>query len=131
MANGPQVPSLFNETFYPDQLIAGPFPRVSDTVTITGGVKLDRGSLLGKVTSSGSYVLSTTTASDGSQIPSAILIEDCDVTGGDLPAGVYLSGEFNAGAVTLGTGWTLAAANAALRDVDIYLKSVMTAADPT
>jgi len=54
-----------------------------------------------------------------------------DASAGDVVGGVYLSGEFNENAITLGTGITLAAATAALRPLSIWIKSAIVASDPT
>lgn len=78
-----------------------------------------------------SYTIATAAATNGSQTPIAILVDDIDVTGGDARCGIYQMGEFNGNAVTLGAGITLAAAKAALALQNIYLKSPVTAADPT
>jgi hypothetical protein len=45
-----QAPGITAETYIPDQLIAGDLKLISDSVTITGGADLVRGSLLGAVT---------------------------------------------------------------------------------
>jgi hypothetical protein len=45
-----QAPGILAETYIPDQLIAGDLKLVSDSVTITGGADLVRGSLMGTVT---------------------------------------------------------------------------------
>jgi hypothetical protein len=78
---------------------------------------------------SGSYVLSASAATDGSQTPSAVLVDGVDTTGGALSAAIYESGEFNVNALTFGTGWTAATAEASLRAVSIYLKTPV-AGDP-
>jgi hypothetical protein len=78
---------------------------------------------------SGSYVLSAAAATDGSQTPSAILVDGVDTTGGALAAAIYESGEFNVNALIFGTGWTAVTAEAPLRAVSIYLKTPV-AGDP-
>jgi hypothetical protein len=77
------------------------------------------------------YKLSARAAADGSQVPVAILADAAAASGGDVTAGIYLSGEFNQRAVTLGAGMTAAAAKDHLRRSNIYLKSSQSAADPT
>jgi len=129
----PQTPGTFDATFLPDQLIAGPFQRVTGNVTLAGanGVLL-RGTVLGAVTASGKYIPAASAATDGSQNPLVILADTYDTTSGDVVgAGVYLTGEFNVNAVTLGTGLTAAAAKTALRPLSIFLKSAVSAADPS
>lgn len=57
--DNPQIPVVFNDSYVPDQLIAGPFQRVTANGTITGGANLARGTVLGQVT------LGTATATAG------------------------------------------------------------------
>ncbi|MDE1901513.1 MAG: head decoration protein [Alphaproteobacteria bacterium] len=83
------------------------------------------------VAGSGSYKMAVKTATDGSQIPCAILADDTDASGGDVIGPLYLTGEFNSNAITLDTSFTLAAATAALRAYSIFLKSAVSAADPS
>jgi hypothetical protein len=188
-----QAPGILGQAFLPDQLIAGDLKIVTDSVTITGGADLVRGSLLGETTvaapanavagtntgngtisaislgakakvgvytirftgattytvvnpngvelapgvaggaytdpelnftftaggtamvagdtftitptaGSGSYKLSTTTATDGSQNPTAVLLDSalCATNGADQVCGIALTGEFNSNAVTFG-----------------------------
>lgn len=47
MGENPQNPSIYAETFIPDQLIAGNLKLITDTVTIGGSQVLPRGALLG------------------------------------------------------------------------------------
>jgi hypothetical protein len=220
-----QAPGITADVYLPDQLIAGDLKLVSDSVTITGGADLVRGSLLGMVAlsvpttgtatggntgngtitavsagaktkigtytirftgataytivnpngielapgtaagaytdaelnltftaggtpmaagdsftvavaaGSGSYKLSATAATDGSQNPVAVLADAalCATNGADQTCGIYLMGEFNSNAMTFGTGWTAASAKAAVPP-GIYIKieaSDLTATDPS
>jgi len=129
--SSPFTPGVSSDTFVPDQLIAGRFPLVTDTVTLVSGQNLKRGAVLGKITASGKYTLSLSAAGDGSQTPAAILADDVNATGGDKQAGIYLAGEFNTNATTFGTGHTAASTKDGLRALGIYLKSVVNATDPT
>lgn len=130
-SSSPFQPGATSDVFVPDQLIAGRFPLVTDTVTLVSGQNLKRGAVLGRITASGKYTLALSAAGDGSNTPVAILADDCDATSADKLAGVYFAGEFNGNALTLGTGITLAAATIALRDASIFIKSAVSAADPT
>lgn len=88
-----------------DNLIAGDFPRKTIAVTIASGDgEQPRGALLGKITSSGKYILSLSAAGDGSEAPIAVLAEDVDATAADVETVAYISGEFNGAAMTFGTG---------------------------
>lgn len=50
LGDNPQQPGIAAETYIPDQLIAGNLKLISDSVTITGGAALQRGTVLGRVT---------------------------------------------------------------------------------
>lgn len=76
---------------------------------------------------SGKYILSLAAATDGSEVPSAILAEDADATSGDVTTVAYLTGEFNIAAITFGTGHTAASVADALRDKGIFLKNNLAA----
>ena len=109
--------------FTPDNLIAGEYPRIERLVTITGAATLTVGAVLGKITAVGKYQLSLSAAVDGSETPEAILAETVDTTGGDVEAVVYLAGEFNETALTLGAAHTLASIRDGLRDKSIFLRA--------
>jgi hypothetical protein len=110
-------------SYTPDNLIAGEYPRVARVVTIASGVNLAQGALLGKITASGKFKLSASAATDGSEVPDAILAEAANATATDVQAVVYFSGEFNESALSLGAGHTLASVKAGLRDRNIYLRT--------
>ena len=79
----------------------------------------------------GQYVACVKTASDGSQTPKAILVDYTDASGGAVTAGAYVTGDFNERAVLFDNSWTLAALRDALRTYSIFLKSSISAAQPT
>lgn len=79
----------------------------------------------------GTYILSVKTASDGSQTPSAILADDADATGGPVTVGVYVMAEVNARALNYDASWTIPTLTAALRPNTIFVKSSVSAADPS
>ena len=114
-------------SYSPDNLIAGDFPRVTRTVTLTGGAALTRGAVLGIVTANGKHTLSASAAGDGSQTPDAILAVDADPSGGDVQALVFLSGEFNENALSFGTGHTADSVRQALRQRSIFLAETIAA----
>lgn len=112
-----------NETYTPDGLIAGDFDIVTGGITVASGAGvLARGSVLGKVTASGKYVLATAAANDGSQNPSVILAENVDATSADVACEAYQTGEFTEGALTLGAGLTVDGIRAAMRALSIFFK---------
>lgn len=115
------------ETYTPDNLFAGDFPVAGESVTILEDEVLVRGSVLGKITASGKYVLSLSASNDGSEVPEAILLEDCDATGADAVAPVALTGQFNEDALTFGADHTAASTKAGLRNKGLFLKSPVSA----
>jgi hypothetical protein len=116
------------DTYSPDVLFAGPFPVITQTVTLAQAAgALKRGSVLGVVTASGKYLLSASAAGDGSQVPSAILVQDSDATAGDLSVPVYFSGDFNFRALTLGAGHTQNSITGPLRDASIFIHTSLSA----
>lgn len=62
--------------------------RSRENVTIVSGQDLKAGAVLGKITTGGKYTEVNQGADDGSQTAVAILIADCDATGGDTAAAV-------------------------------------------
>lgn len=108
-----------------DRLIAGNADDlIGRKVTVISGQNLMRGALLGKITASGKYTLSASGASDGSQAPDAVLVDDCDASAGDAEALVYVRGDFNATAISYGTGHTAASVRDGLRSKGIFLIDV-------
>lgn len=70
---------------------------------------------------SGKYVLSLAAAIDGSQVPDAILAEDTDASAADKATVGYFGGGFNSGALSLGTGHTVASITEGLRGKGVHL----------
>jgi len=126
----PQIPGFNAETFIPDQLIAGNLKLVTASITLAAGT-LARGTVLGRVTASGAYVESVKTVQDGSEVPCAILADAADASVAPVETGAYLTGEFNANALTYDASWTLSALAQELRKFVIFVKSAVSAADPT
>ena len=109
-------------TYTPNSLLAGnAHLLVARKVTVLSGQVLPRGAVLGIITASGKAILSLAAASDGSQTPDLILAEDVDATGADATALAYERGDFNARAITLGTGHTVASIREGLRAKGIAL----------
>ena len=105
----PFSPGMKSALFIPDQLIAGTLQLVTDTGIITGGT-YKRGTVLGMVTASGKYKLSVKTATDGSETPVAILVDNVDASTADQNGGLF------------DNSWTVPALKAALRPLAIFLK---------
>lgn len=116
--------SRVTDTYDPNTIFAGNFPREGEKVTLLSGNDLAAGALLGRITASGKWTLAASAASDGSAVPRAVLAEACDASGGDAEALVYFSGTFDATRVSVGAGYTAATAEGALRanGVPIFLR---------
>ena len=105
-----------------DNLLAGEFPRIVELATVSGGMYA-RGTILGKITASGKCTICTSAATDGSKDAYAILAEAVDTSEKDKQAVVYLTGEFNAAALTVGSGLTVDGLKDALRAKSIFIKN--------
>ncbi len=110
------------QTYVPEQLSAGAFPVMIDTAVIAAGQNLKRGAVLGQVQASGEYVLCATTATDGSEVPTAILDQATDASLGAQVAPIRLTGEVLANQLTLGEGLTPAQAKTALRTLCLFVR---------
>jgi hypothetical protein len=106
---------------YPENLIAGEYPRITRKVIVGTGANLVAGAVLGKITATGKYILSASAAVDGSQLPDAILTEDAAALSVDVQAVAILTGEINELVLTLGAGHTLASIRDGLRNKSIFL----------
>jgi hypothetical protein len=84
---------------------------------------------LNMVDSIGSFITCVKTASDGSQVPVAILADYADATNGPVRTGAYVMGEFNVNAISYDNSWTPELLATALRPWAIYLKTVVSAVD--
>lgn len=116
-------PGMRSALFVPDQLVSGPLQLVTDTGVIA---QVDfihmRGTVMGKVTASGEYTKSVKAATDGSEVPVAILVDNVDTTTSAQRGGVYLMGQFNQNSVIHDDSWSLAELKAALRSYSIFLE---------
>lgn len=108
-------------TYSPDNLFAGDYPVVSTKLTLVTGESVVRGEVLGVITASGKLAASLSAAVDGSQVPHCIAVEAVDATAADKEILVYLSGHFNASALTIGTAHTAASIREGLREKGIYI----------
>lgn len=219
-SDNPFQPRMVTDAYVPDQLIAGQFQLVTETVTITGGA-FKRGTVMGRINvgsataapktggntgngtisaitrgagakvgvytlrmtgattfkledpdgfviesqgatgaaflddigftvtvgatpfaagdgfditvaaGTGTWTAATAAATDGSATPRAILVDDVDASAADVRGGIYRSGQFNTGALTLGAGTTLAAVRAAFAGTPLFLSDPVSAADPS
>jgi hypothetical protein len=106
-------------------VIAGPVYG-DVTATVTGAETWPQGAVLGKVTASGKYVRYASGASDGSQIPMAVVDAPAVFTAsGDKVVRVLISGQVRQGKLVDAVGGALtAAAIDSLRDYTIIARPV-------
>jgi hypothetical protein len=79
----------------------------------------------------GTFKLCVKTATDGTETPVAVLLDDVDASAGPVEAGAYFVGEFNARSLIFDASWTLQDMTTALRKSGIFVKSSVSAADPS
>ncbi|MBC7843779.1 MAG: head decoration protein [Gemmatimonadaceae bacterium] len=108
-----------------DLLIAGSFPVETKEVDIPAGAEIVKGSVMGRITSGGNYVLSLTAAGDGSQNPSAILLQTVEVSGGARKGLIGRTGNYAAFKLVYGTGHSRATVEEPLRALSIFLTDVL------
>ncbi|RYF47394.1 MAG: head decoration protein [Comamonadaceae bacterium] len=89
--------------------------------TLVAGQNLKRGALLGKVSAGGAFKLSLSTATDGSEVPTAVLVHDTDATAAAKEILFYERGDFNQAAITFGAAHTADTVRAGLRTLGITL----------
>lgn len=98
--------------------------RADGNGVLVAGTNYTEGMVLGKVTSAGAdlgkYKLSASASTDGSQVPSAILLDDVDATDSALNAPILLGGKVDKNLLILGAGHTLDSIETGLRDMNIY-----------
>ncbi len=116
------APGMKSSLFVPDQLVSGPLQLVTDSVTIGVSGALKRGTVLGMVTATGAYIPSKKDATDGSEKPSAILVDNVDTTTTAQTGGVYLMGEFNQHRLIFDATWTIAELKVQFRPLAIFLR---------
>lgn len=97
--------------FKPDSLVMGPWQARKVKVKGGQGV-LKRGTVLGEITADGSdkgkFLVSKTAATDGSQEPDRVLMEDVDTSKGDAETIVAHEGTFDRKSLTIGAGHNFA-----------------------
>lgn len=79
----------------------------------------------------GNFIECVKTATDGSQVPAAILADDADASLGPVGTLAYVAGEFNARALIFDVSWTIPTVRTALRSLSMFVKSSVSAADPS
>ncbi len=118
----------------PDATPGTPYTSSDINFTITaGGTAFAAGDVftLTVVDSVGNFVKCVKTASDGSQVPSAILVDSVDASAGPVATSAYVMGEFNARAIVFDPSWTVPTLTTAMRPYGIHIKHSLSAADPS
>ena len=104
-----------------DNLIVGDL-HLTDTETLAESQDLTRGAVLGRITTGGQMVLSDDGASDGSQVPEMILLEDAVTEAAEtLNIPVLVWGQVNENDLNFGGTHDKDTVKAALKAVGIYL----------
>ena len=106
-----------------DSLFGGNFPVETLEATVLSGQNVTRGTVLGKITASGKLVIVNSAGTDdGRRAPYAVLADDCDASGGDKTALVYLTGSFNEDKLVFGGTDTISTHRDALRNLGIFAR---------
>jgi len=118
----------------PNATVGTPYANAEINFTITAGSTpfvANDSFTLNALEATGNYILSVKTASDGSQTPVGILAMSTNASSAPQMAAVYVMGEFNQNAISFDPSWTLPQLQQALRSYGIFLKSTVSATDPT
>jgi len=107
------------QNYTPGDLLVGDYPVAVRTVTIGAGQVLKRGAVLGDA--AGTFILSASAASDGSEVPSAVLAVDVDTSAGAVQTRIYASGGFDSSKLILGAGHTVDSVEKAFREASAPL----------
>lgn len=116
------------DSYVPDRLFAGDYPRKSGKRTLLQGEVRRRGAVLGRITANGKYRLSLAAAVDGSAESDAILAEDADASASDVEVLVYFTGDFNEDALEIGADQTSDGIRQGLRERGIFIEKTQPAA---
>ncbi|MCG5240088.1 head decoration protein [Azospirillum doebereinerae] len=111
------------QSYTPETLFTGTFPRHTEPRRIASGQTLEARSVLGMVTATKQLKLSLAAATDGSQTPVAILLAAIDTTAAAADAPVYLAGCFNPELLVYGTGHDAASVKAAFTGSPLFLRA--------
>lgn len=96
VGDNPFTPGVLAETYIPDQLIGGNLKLVTDSVTITGGANLQRGTVLGKVSEGAASASTGKVYATGSVVVAAVPSNGDTVTiGGTVVTFVTPPGNWN------------------------------------
>ena len=85
-----------------ENLLAGDFPRTTDSVVMKAGKVYPVGSVIGRETATGECALVDSTKSDGTEKVYGVLSVEVDATKGAFPGIAFLTGEYNQNRLTFG-----------------------------
>lgn len=113
-------------TFSPNDLLVSDVPVIVRYITLVSGQNLQRGAVLGNITTGDKYTLSLSASSDGSQTPDLVLAIDCDASGGDKVVAAYAMAAFDSTKLIYGTGHNAASVEAAFRkkSAPLYVRTL-------
>lgn len=92
-------------------------------VAYAAGQVLAAGTIMGRISATSEYVQCHATATDGSQVPRGVIMEDLDTTLGGQTFALAVRGVFNPTALIYGTGHTEDTVRLPLMDQRIYLQT--------
>lgn len=95
-----------DEAFTPEQVVIGPSDVITRPETFKSGADVAALTVCGRITATGKLVKSVQTASDGSEVPVAICIENVASAAADKVGPAYIAGEFNVDGVVWDASWT-------------------------
>lgn len=118
--NNPWIPGMTTDVFVPDQLIAGDLKIVTDSVSVGGSGVFERGTVMGMVEATGVWIPSVKTATDGSEKPRGVLVDQVDTTvASPQTGGVYVMAELNFNSLIYDASWGASGSAAALTALKI------------
>ena len=88
-----------DETFTQEQVVIGVSDVITRPETFKSGADVLALTVMGRITASGKLIKSVNTASDGSQTPVAIAVENVTAASADAVGPAYIAGEFNVDAL--------------------------------
>lgn len=115
--------SLSTSEYNPDNLISGSQEINTKPVEVASGSTVVELEVLGQVLTTGQYIKSVKTATDGSQVPAAISASAVDATAGAVSAPVYVAGAFDPDSLVWDASWSAADRLTAFVNSPINLKN--------
>ena len=115
---------FLQESFLPEQVIIGASDVITRSETFKSGAAVVALAVCGRITATGKLIKSVQTASDGSQVPCAICIEDVASAAADKVGPAYVAGEFNIDALVWDASWTTDALKLAYTGNGLFFKKL-------